>query len=178
MAYRSQLLRKPLRYTTFGKPLGHKCQKMLYYKIFTTTWRTLLPKETIRGTTVVVCRPSVYLITPPQVGPLHFKSSSNIYRGTATTQLNVLALQSNLLRTPEYKTFARGWHVIPIRWYEQRYYMCTRVREFEMHPQLRWNVLYYYYTKISGTGYVVPGTYLGGFWPWRLLPTTRPEPWP
>ena len=34
---------------------------------------------------------------------------------------------------------------------------------------------YYYYTLIPGTRYT-GRIYLGGVWPWRLTPTTRPEP--
>ena len=40
---------------------------------------------------------------------------------------------------------------------------------------------YYYYTKIPATRYIVPGTYkifVCFFLPWRLTPTTRPEPEP
>ena len=41
---------------------------------------------------------------------------------------------------------------------------------------------YYYYTKIPGTRYIIiPGTYLEGFWPWRLThhpPDPDPNPNP
>ena len=53
------------------------------------------------------------------------------------------------------------------------YYMRTRVCEFEMH--LRLNVLLLYlnaWYQVYSTGYM----YVGGFWPWRLTPTTRTEP--